>query len=148
MGKFLKLGDRTGKPLIMDKKNIFIEKAGKRYNIYDAVQEANVDTDIYKTMEKYGSLERMVINKKQVFADVSEMKDMRSLYDQDKKSKEIWLNLPLEIRQQFNNDRFLFAKEGENWLKEKIKAETKKEAPKKETATEPTKKEITKNEQK
>lgn len=148
MTKFLKLGDRTGKPLIMDKKNIFIEKAGKRYNVYDAVQEANVDTDIYKTMEKYGSLERMTIDKKQVYADISEIKDLRSLYEQDKKSKEIWLNLPLEIRQQFNNDRFMFAKDGENWLKEKIKAETQKEATKKETATETNKKEIKTNEQK
>ena len=51
---FRKYGDTTSGEQTFDKDKIFIIKFGQKINVYDMMQENNVDTDIYKIMQKYG----------------------------------------------------------------------------------------------
>lgn len=125
-GKFLTFGDRVPKPIKMDRKNIFITKAGKRINVYDQTQEANVDTEIYTTLTKYGTLERMQLDKQKVAADLSKIRDLRSLYEMKNELDNQWYNLPVEIKQEFKNDKYRFMEEGQEWLNKKIKEEQEK----------------------
>lgn len=85
------------------------------------IQEASEDTDIYKTLEKYGSLERMAVNHEGVYAEFNDVMDLRDLHEQQKRAKDLWESLPLEVRNQFHNDRVEFMQNGKNWLEEQIK---------------------------
>lgn len=100
-----------------DKDNIMLTKAGKTFNLYDAIQEAREDTEIYATLEKYGCIDRMMLDKEAVYADFGELKTLRDLKDQQIKAQEMFYNLPLETRSKFNNDMNLFVKEGEKYVK-------------------------------
>lgn len=100
-----------------DKDNITLTKAGKTFNLYDAIQEAREDTEIYATLEKYGCIDRMILDKEAVYADFGELKTLRDLKDQQIKAQNMFYNLPLETRNKFNNDMNLFVKEGEKYVK-------------------------------
>lgn len=39
-----------------DREKIFVIKKGQKINVHDAIQAANVDTDIYDVIKKYGCL--------------------------------------------------------------------------------------------
>lgn len=97
-----------------DRKKIMITKAGKTYNLYDSIQAAREDTEIYPTLEKYGNLETMgdKKNTQMIYADISEALDLRGLYNQDLKLKEIFENLPAKERNQFGNDFYNFKENG------------------------------------
>lgn len=132
--KFRKRGDRTEVGQKFDLKNTFWIKAGKKINVYDYIQTASEDTDIYKTLEKYGSLEKIELDHEGVYGEFKEM-DRMAFHEQLKKSEELWKSLPFEVRAEFNNDKLQFMENGEKWLKNKIQAETKKVETKKEEVT-------------
>lgn len=117
-----------------DREKITIKKAGIEYNVYDKIQEAREDTEIYPTLEKYGCLDRLQLDAEKMYGDFTAFKDLRTMKDQQIKAEEMFYQLPLEVRQHFNNDMSLFMKDGEKWLKNKIESEKpKEETPKQET---------------
>ena len=108
-----------------DRKKIMITKGGKTYNLYDSIQAAREDTEIYPTLEKYGSLQCMERTGKQIYADVSEALDLQGMYNQDLKLREIFDNLPAEERRAFNNDYYNFRENGLSYYEQKAKEEIK-----------------------
>ena len=108
-----------------DKEKITIKKAGKEYNVYDMIQEARVDTEIYPTLEKYGCLDKIICEPSGVYADLREAMDLRSIYDQQKKAEELWYQLPLEVRKDFDHSPKKFAENGLEYFRQKAEAEKK-----------------------
>lgn len=119
--KFMNWRERKAQKF--DKSKIFLTKAGKTYNVYDKIQEGREDTEIYPTLEKYGCIDRMMLDTHGVYADFQNFNDLRDLKDQQNMATNMFYNLPLETRKEFNNNINTFLKEGENWLKNKIEAE-------------------------
>lgn len=118
--KFAKRGDRRPTQQTFDVKNTFIMKCGQKINQYDAIQEASEDTDIYKTLEKYGSIAKLETDHEGVFAEFKETMNLRNLHEQQIAAKNMWDKLPFDIREKFHNDRTEFLEKGENWLKKEI----------------------------
>lgn len=114
---------REKKSQTFDKSKITLTKAGKTYNVYDKIQEGREDTEIYPTLEKYGCIDRMILDKQGVYANFQNFNDLRDIKDQQNMATNMFYNLPLETRKEFNNDINRFIKEGEKWLKNKIEAE-------------------------
>ena len=67
----------------------------------------------------------MELNKEGVYGEFTEIMDLRNLHEQQKRAKELWENLPLEVRNEFHNDHLEFMQNGQKWLEDKIKAATK-----------------------
>ena len=105
---------------------IYHIKAGKKINNYDFIQENNVDTDIYQTLEKYGTLQPIQVDE-QALAQEFEKMDLRDLYNYKEKANTMWLNLPLEIRKEFHNDITEFMQNGKEWLNNRIAKEQAKQ---------------------
>lgn len=103
-----------------DKDKIEVTKAGKKYNVYQAIQEAREDTEIYPTLEKYGCIDRLKLNEAEVYADLRNIKTLRNSLDQIKEAEVLWLNLPLETRREFAHSKREFLEKGEKWLKTKL----------------------------
>lgn len=117
---------RTRMAQSFDKGSITLTKAGKTFNVYDKIQENREDTEIYPTLEKYGCIDRMMLNTQGVYADFQEFKGLREMKDQQIKADEMFNSLPLDVRIQFQNDKNLFMRDGEEWIKSKINEEKKK----------------------
>lgn len=117
-----------------------VMKAGQPYVYYDRIQAARGDTEIIPTLEKYGCIDKMIVNKELIYADITEFKntDYRSLKEMTMKADNMWNQLPAEIKAQFENNRDIFIKDGEKWLKNQIEKEkpVKQEQPKQETTNE------------
>lgn len=105
-----------------NKDEIFIIKAGKKINMYQMIQEAREDTEIYPTIEKYGTIEKLKLNTEEVYADVSNAMNLRNALDKSREIENVWYNLPLETRQEFNHSPKEFAERGYDWLNKKIEA--------------------------
>lgn len=114
---------RERKSQSFDKANITLKKAGKEFNVYDAIQANREDTEIYPTLEKYGCIDRMMLNSQGVYADFTTFKGLREIKEQQEMANNMFYNLPLETRQVFNNDKNVFMRDGEKWLKNKIAEE-------------------------
>lgn len=130
---FNKLNSRTRMQQAFDKEKITVTKAGKEYNVYNFIQEGREDTEIYPTLEKYGCIDRMILNEKEVYEDMRNMGNLRNRLDQIKEADNIWKNLPLEVRQEFGHSKREFVEKGEKWIKAKIDAENAKIAAQKES---------------
>lgn len=132
---------RERKKQNFDAKNIFIEKAGKKINMYDFIQEGREDTEIYPTLEKYGCIDKMIINREDVYADYTELQKLeglRGIKDYEIKAKNMFYNLPTEIRKEFDNDINKFTRGADDFIK-KLKAEDEKKAVKAKIEKEATK---------
>lgn len=106
-----------------DLKKISFLRNGKPVNLYNYIQEQTEDTDIYKTLEKYGCLETLELKTEQIFGEFNECMTLRDVYEQDQAFKNLWNSLPINIRNEFKNDRLRFMKEGEQWLKDQLAKE-------------------------
>lgn len=109
-----------------DRENITLTKAGKTFNVYDAIQEAREDTEIYPTLEKYGCIDRMMLDHQGVFDDFTKYGELRELKEQQAMANQMFYNLPLETRQKFNNDINTFMKDGEKYIKNLIEEDAKR----------------------
>lgn len=118
--KFKPIIKRNSKPQSFDRTKIFVEKQGKKINCYDAIQEAREDTEIYEVLNKYGSYPDKLLDAKGAYADFTTFEGMRELKDQQMQAENMFYNLPIKIRQQFNNNIHTFIKEGKGWLENKI----------------------------
>lgn len=128
--KFKYLYWREKKAKEFNRENIFIEKAGVKYNVYDMIQEAREDTEIVPTLEKYGCLEgHMQIDPQKMYADFTGLSDLRGILDAKINAENLFYKLPIEERQHFNNDINQFTKNGKSYFENKIKeAQAKAEA--------------------
>ena len=104
--------------------NESVMKAGEKYVYYDRIQQARADTEIIPTLEKYGCIDKMTVNKELLYADITNMNtEYRSLKDACLKADEMWNKLPAEIKEKFENNRDIFMRDGESWLKSEIEKE-------------------------
>lgn len=103
-----------------DKNNIFIEKNGKKINVYQMIQENREDTEIYKVLEKYGCIDKIKVDEKSIYADLTAITDLRGVVTQQKKADELWKSLPVEFRKEFANSKENFLENGEKYLKKII----------------------------
>lgn len=107
-----------------NKDEIFVIKAGKKINCYEEIQNNREDTEIYPTLEKYGCLDRMQLSIQDataLYADLTGQKfELRDMINQQKKADEMWENLPLDTRREFNHSKQEFLNNGAKWLKNKI----------------------------
>lgn len=126
--KYRKRGNRERMAQDFDKEKITMKRAFGEVNVYDFIQEGREDTEIYPTLEKYGSIDRMKKDlteeqQKALYNDftvIQEMGDYRGVKDYQNKAKQMFYELPLEVRKEFENDINKFTKDGAKWLKNKI----------------------------
>lgn len=122
---------------------LFVIKKGKKINVRQAINEANVDCEIYDTLERHNMIQTH--NKQdisEIINDIGQINLMTSL-EKIKKAEEMWKNLPISIREEFKNDIHNFIDNGEKHFKNKIEQEIiKKEEEKKKAEEEKKKKEI------
>lgn len=112
---------------LMFDKDLKITKAGKTFKMYDAIQEANVDTDIYQVALKYGmrgaekecAQTYMRNNMMQLEEDMQEFMDLRNVLDRKIAADNMWSDLPIEIKKEFNNNVNEFMDNGQEWLQRK-----------------------------
>lgn len=95
-------------------------KHDKEIHVHDFIQEGREDTEIYPTLEKYGSLKKLETNAELVFGDATEIKDLRGAMKVIENGKKRWNAMSLEDKAIFGNDPERFINEGENWIKTKI----------------------------
>lgn len=119
-----------------------IIRAGKTINVRDWIDSAREDTELYPTLEKYGSIERIIVNKEQIFGDLTAIKGLRDIIEQQKQADNMWAQLPLEFRKEFLNDKNEFMRNGLDYLKKKIETENKKTETEKEQVIETKTKEV------
>lgn len=110
-------GQTFGRPKIV--------KCGKTIDMHDLIQEARTDTEIYPTLEKYGCIDRLVLDAEGVYGDFTAMKDLRGLIEQAQAADVMWNNLPKEVRAHFENNKALFVEKGETYLKDIIEKQNK-----------------------
>lgn len=108
-------------------KNLKIKKAGVEFNLYDSIQANKEDTDIYETLKKYGSIEPLQRTNQAMYGDFTTFKGLRNLQDQRIELEQLFENLPIEIRREFDHNINNFIQNGEEYFTRKIKEETAKE---------------------
>lgn len=112
---FLKYGDRDPKPLKMDIKNITLTKAGRTFNVFDAIQAANVDTDIYEVMKKYHCVADEAAQymeehggEKGIYMDIraiqQQIQDLGNIHDIARRAQEMFDALPTEIKSKYGDN--------------------------------------------
>lgn len=102
-----------------DKDEYFI-KYGKKIKIQDYINESADEVNIDTILKKYGSIPKENIQQEEeIITDMTQIKDLRNLEDQRNKVKEIFYNLPTEIRKQFKNNVYEFEQNGLNFFKQK-----------------------------
>ena len=96
--------------------NISFIKYGKPIKIYDYIQEQAEDCNIYKNLEKYGSIENAISImsriRPQIIADFEECMDLRSIEDKRVAINNIWEQLPVEEKAKFDNNFSTFIDNG------------------------------------
>ena len=108
-------------------KNLKIKKAGIEYNLYDSIQANREDTDIYETLKKYGSIEPLQRTNQAMYGDFTTFKGLRNLQDQRIELEQLFENLPIETRREFDHNINNFIQNGEEYFTKKIKEETEKQ---------------------
>lgn len=109
-----------------DKDKITIVKGGKKINVYDMIQEAREDTEIYPTLEKYGMINSMATDKKLIYADISEALSYQDLAEQDARLNTIFEEMPAKERNKFDNDFYKFKQNGLKTYEEEAKTNLQK----------------------
>ena len=97
-----------------------IKRAGQILDVRDWIDSAREDTELYKTLEKYGCIDRMIVDNEQVFGDLTKIMDLRDSLEQIKQANELWETLPLDFRKEFLNDKNEFMRNGLSVLEKKI----------------------------
>lgn len=109
------------------KEKIFITLQGKKVNLYDRIQAANIDVDIYETLEKYNmaptlaNCEEILEKRPLLYADISRIQEFEHPQDAIDYANKQWQMLPLKVRNEFGNDIRRFMQEGEQWAETKAK---------------------------
>lgn len=110
-----------------------IKRNGKYVSLKDFTNENAVDSNIYEVLAKYrGDLKltqaQMNTYVNAIADDISSIKSMAEALEIEKKAKETWANLPMEIRKEFGNNKTQFLINGAQWANKKINEYKAKEA--------------------
>lgn len=116
--KILNRGERKAQNF--DKDNIEVIKCGQKINVYQAIQDAREDTELYPTLEKYGCIDKLPIDHAKVYGDLTQIKDLKDIMQQQIDAENLWLSLPLDVRRQFNHSKAEFIEKGAEWLEKEI----------------------------
>ena len=127
--KFQKYGDNLTHAQSFDREKITAIKCGQKYNVYDAIQAANIDTDINEVLKKYHcSTDTALEIMKQkggieaVYSDVvtlqENLKTGADLIMFKEKLDEQFYNLPVEMREKFGHNPKDFLEKATKYLKE------------------------------
>lgn len=136
MAKFAKRGDCLNVGQSFDKENITTTKGGKTYNVYDAIQANNVDTDIYEVLKKYHCTEEQGIEYmnehggvKGVYQDICDLQKrggtLADFLDIQSEAQSMFEQLPVEVKQKYQNSLADFLKE--NAKKQETEPQTDKQ---------------------
>lgn len=120
--KFRKWGDHNPVQQHFDREKIMLTKAGQTYNVYDAIQAANIDTDIVEVMKKYHCQQDDAVEfmKKRggmtgIFADFAKMQEqaqsLPDIFALKQHSDELFANLPSDVREKYGNNLEEFFKD-------------------------------------
>ena len=110
---------RERKQQAFDREVIHIIKCGQKINVYDSIQAASEDTDIYETLEKYGSIESMQkYNGEEIKQDFDDYMSLQDLQERTNKANNMWEKLPAGVREKFHNNIFEFLQKAPKWLDE------------------------------
>ncbi len=113
---------RERKQQAFDREVIHVIKCGQKVNVYDSIQAASEDTDIYETLEKYGSIENMQkYNGEEIKQDFDEYISLQDLQERTNKAQNMWAKLPAGVREKFHNDIYEFLQKAPKWLEEEAK---------------------------
>lgn len=95
-----------------------VMQAGKAINWKKFTQENNVDLDIYEVREKYDGeyRNRLKYDPEIEAAEIDHTMTLDKVYERNKAIQNQWLNLPEQVRMEFNNDVNEFVDRGQEWL--------------------------------
>ena len=95
-------------------------KYGKEIDIQDYIEAGREDTDIKEVLAKYGCLKPIEKDVEAIYGDFTEYNDLRTSIEKSRKSMEMWDELPVEIKNKFNNDVHEFIDRGAEWAKSEV----------------------------
>lgn len=110
-----------------DREKIEITKSGQTYNVYDAIQAASVDTDIYEVLEKYNCLTPITRPTQAIYGDFRNAMSLKNICDQQIEIQKIFDALPIQEKALFGNDIKNYIENGEQYYINKLKKEQKTE---------------------
>lgn len=136
MTKFAKWGDRNRKQQDFDKEKIFVERCGQKINCFDAIQAANVDTNIYEVMKKYHCQQDEAAKLMQerggeqgIYEDIVELQnqiqDLGDMQNVIQKATTMFEQLPADIKQKYGNNPVNFYKAQDQIFKDLQQNQTK-----------------------
>ena len=120
-----------------DKEKMNYIQGGKEYNRFDQIQEANKDLNIYEVLKKYNLSDDLCTAEeyykglngpKGTIADITMLQEFAhqgQMMEYIKKANDMFLRLPLELRQKFDNNAERFMQEGEAYLQHIINEKSK-----------------------
>lgn len=109
------------KGLSMDRKKITIRQNGRLVNLYDLIQSRNVDTEIYPTLQKYGSIKPMEITEEWLSTGLQTLESYKDIENLRKAAENLFLELPNEIQALYGNNYAEFEKDKGEKVKKYIK---------------------------
>lgn len=105
-----------------------IKMAGKELDMRKMIHKNAENTGIYEQIELYGLNPIQPISIEETVMDYTTISgDLRSVMDKGILARNLFRNLPLEVRQKFNHDPEQFMREGPAWLEEQHKQILKKQ---------------------
>lgn len=101
--------------------NAIVMQAGKAINWKKFTQENNVDLDIYEVRARYDGeyRNRLKYDPEIEAAEIDHTMTLEKVYERNKAIQNQWLNLPEQVRMEFNNDVNEFVDRGQQWLNER-----------------------------
>lgn len=117
MSFYHKIPERKFKAKEIDTTAIVMQ-AGKPINWKKFTQDNNVDLDIYEVREKYDGeyRNRLKYDPEIEAAEIDHTMTLDKVYERNKAIQNQWLNLPEQVRMEFNNDVNEFVDRGQEWL--------------------------------
>lgn len=105
-----------------------IKMAGKELDMRKMIHKNAENTGIYEQIELYGLNPIQPISIEETVMDYTAVAgDLRSAMDKGIQARNLFRNLPLEVRQKFNHDPEQFMREGPAWMEEQYKQILKKQ---------------------
>lgn len=101
----------------MFNQNPLIKQGGKMVSLKELVKKHLEDSDIYATLYKYGSLDPLKVDFKEIQEDYIEILEMKNILKLQDKAKELFENLPALIKNKFDNSYERFYNEGKDFFK-------------------------------
>lgn len=100
---------RTRKGESYCKEKILIRQYGRLVNLYKLIQSRNIDTEIYPTLKKYGSIKPMEITSEWITTGMNALNSIKDIDELNRAAENEFLNLPTELQAKFDYNYAKFA---------------------------------------